>query len=159
MGKEDKITGSRFIVGLIVLLGGATLTGCSSGNGSHASSAAARSVSTAASSTTAAKRPWPTQNAAAALAACKSPVERAPSLSAEAKSEITVLCVRMDERVKENAAIMRAVCQELASATSSGASDAKRIYSECFAGYAKTVLGANRRGLALPPTPLPPPGG
>jgi hypothetical protein len=77
------------------------------------------------------------------MAACRGPVERASSLSAQAKSEITVLCERISERVKENTVIIRAVCQELASATSTSAdaSAAERRFADCFAGYDKTIGG------------------
>ncbi len=63
------------------------------------------------------------------------------SLSASARNEIAAPCDRMDERVKENQALARVVCQELASATSisPSAPSNKRIATACYAEYAKTL--------------------
>lgn len=120
---------------LAALLSGVILVGCG-GTDSKQLRAAKRIDPT---KTAPVKRPWPTQNEAAALDACRGPVERS-SLSTQSKSEITILCARISERVHENTAIMRAVCQELASATStSDEAASRRTYAECFAGYQRTL--------------------
>lgn len=126
----------------LAILVGATLIGC---GGSSSSSTTSRSGASSAKPSYGppVSRPWPTQAVGPALAACKHAVAKANSLPASAKREISEPCDSMDERVKENQAIVHAVCQELASATStSSAATTKRVSSDCYAEYAKTLAGA-----------------
>ena len=138
---------------LIALMGGAMLVGCGSiGGASNSGSAAGPSTSGATTASKPGKRSWAAQDPATALAACRGPVEKARLLSARDKEEITVLCARISNRVKDNTAIIRAVCQELASATSTAtdSSAAKRTYADCFAGYIKTVPKSGLGSVAVP---------
>lgn len=123
---------------LTVLIGGEVLIGC---GGASVGSKTSGDPPHVKISTQPIHRPWPTQAAAPAIAACKRAVERVTSLPASARSEIAEPCDRMDERVKENEALAGVVCQELASATSVSPSDPgnKRVASACYAEYAKTL--------------------
>jgi hypothetical protein len=127
-----------FVRWLLVALLGATLLGCGDSN-------ERRKV--AKGPTHAAHRPWRTQLAAPAIAACVRAVSRAAaSLSASARRELSEPCRSMDERVLENEALVHVVCQELANATASSLTspEAGRIDSECYAEYARTIPVAER---------------
>jgi hypothetical protein len=88
-------------------------------------------------------RQWPTQATGPAISACRNAVAKATSLSNGARREISEPCDSMDERVKENEAIVRAVCRELAHAVSSPSNAPAAVtYSHCYAEYAKTLAGA-----------------
>ncbi len=118
---------------LAALLGGAAFAGC--GGASSAKDPAH-----------AARRPWRTQLAAPAIAACRHAVAQASSLSEAERREIAAPCGRLDERVLENEETVHAVCQELASATSSSpdAAEAARVTARCYAGYVKTIPRSER---------------
>jgi hypothetical protein len=127
---------------LSALLALGTAAGCGGSRHDPESAIAARFGAAVASSWTTPKhRPWPTQAVGPAMATCKRPVERTTSLSASARREIAEPCEQMDERVHENEAIVRWVCQELASAVSAtpNASALKRLEVQCFAEYEKTL--------------------
>ncbi len=123
---------------LAALVGGAVLAGCGG--------ASSGAVASSSKGFPGQRRPWRTQALAPALAACRGPVIGATSLSASEKGEIAHSCDRMDERVLENEAIVRAVCQELASATSSSptAPSTRRVAADCYAGYERTIPVAER---------------
>ncbi len=94
----------------------------------------------------AAREPWRTQLAASAIAACRHAVADVTSLSESVRDEIAKPCGWLDERVLENEETVRSVCQELASAASSApnTTETKRIASDCYAVYAKTIPPAER---------------
>jgi hypothetical protein len=131
---------------LTILVGAVMLIGCAgSPSASKKDPATGRSDASLAKPSYAppVPRPWPTQSVGPAMAACKHAVAKASSLSASAKREISEPCDSMDERVKENEAIVRSVCQELASATpTSSVVSARRVSSDCYDEYAKTLAGA-----------------
>ena len=129
-----------------ILVVGLALGGCGgSGAGAKTSPTASRSSPASANATSGPiSRPWPTQAAAPAIAACKRAVARAVSLSASSRHEIAEPCDSMDERVKENKALVHTVCQELASATSlsPSAPSTKHVAAACYAEYAQTLKGS-----------------
>lgn len=120
------------------LVCGVLQVGCGGSSSGSELSGASRSTSTSATS---AHHDYHSQPAAPALAACTGAVEKAAPLSASGKRELIDLCDGISDRVRENERIVRAVCQELASATSTYAdrSDSRRAFSACYADYAKTV--------------------
>ncbi len=91
-------------------------------------------------------RPWPTQAVAPAVAGCRRGVQRATKLAASARREIAKPCGQMDERVKENEALVHAVCTEVAAATSVSPDslEVRRVAAACYAEYAKTIPIAER---------------
>jgi hypothetical protein len=91
-------------------------------------------------------RRWPTQAVAPAIAGCRRGVQRARTLSASARREIAKPCGQMDERVKENEALVHAVCTEVAAATSVApeSPEVRRVAAACYAEYAKTIPPAER---------------
>jgi hypothetical protein len=122
---------------LLVALAAVAFLGCgSSGVGARGANVPSRP----------ARRPWRTQLAAPAIAACEHVVASATSLSASARREIEEPCRTMDERVHENEATMRAVCQELVSATSPSPDSpaVSRTEADCYAEYAKTIPASER---------------
>jgi hypothetical protein len=124
---------------LAALVGGEVLIGC--GGGASAGSHVTHGSTSIGAAAQPIHHPWPTQAVAPAIAACKRAVARAISLPASSRHEIAEPCDRMDERVKENKALVRAVCQELASAVpvSPGTPSTKHIASACYDEYAKTL--------------------
>lgn len=131
---------------LAILAVGVALSGCGASGAATKTSSAASNPSRPSSdvSTGPVPRPWPTQAAAPAIAACKRVVARATSLPIGSRRELAEPCDSMDERVKENKALVHTVCQELASATSASpdAPATKRVAADCYAEYAKTLVGS-----------------
>ena len=124
---------------LATLVLGVSVAGCGGGGGGEATGAADRTSSSTAAQP--AHRPWPTQAVAPAMAGCRRGVQRATTLSVAARREIAKPCEQMDERVKENEALVHAVCTEVAAATSASpeSPDVRRIAAACYAEYAKTI--------------------
>lgn len=67
-------------------------------------------------------------------AACEQAVQSAPLLAAAAKTEIAALCFRINYVPEDNERTVRAVCQEVANASSLSSETArKRTVSACYA--------------------------
>jgi hypothetical protein len=139
--EEDIITRTLATRSFTAVLIGVCLIGCgNAGDGSQSGSVASRVRSAPAGKPAVASYKRGEQAVAPALAACKRAVTTTASISATAKQEIGELCDRMNVVIEDNEATVRAVCQELASAISSPSAAArKRVFSGCYAEYAKTI--------------------
>jgi hypothetical protein len=126
---------------LILLAGGALLAGC--GGAKDASSADPPRSTSVPKEINRGKRPQPAGDIAsvhnAAIAkqdteVCEQAVRSAPSLAAAAKAEIAALCFRINFVREDNEKTMRAICQEVANASSLSSDVArKRTVSACYA--------------------------
>jgi hypothetical protein len=137
------LVGRLVLAALAILALGAGIVACG-GSAGRATGAGNRQIGSA--STQPVHRPWPTQAVAPAIVGCKRGVQRATTLSVSARREIAEPCGRMDERVKENEALVHTVCTEVAAATSISpdSAEARHIAATCYAEYAKTIPLAER---------------
>ena len=120
-------------------LSSALLIGCGSTGGSRGPSAASRSRPVPSTSSPSSLKPGD-QAVAPALAACRSGVRKQQSLSASAKREISELCFRINDVIEDNEATVGAICTEVANAVAPpNATTRKRVYTDCYADYAKTL--------------------
>jgi hypothetical protein len=141
--KAQRKTCRSASVALVVLLCAVPLFGC--GGTGHASTVASSSASTTASTTKTVNRgarPEPAgdvvtpKNAVITKhdrASCEQAVQSAPALAAAAKPEIAELCFRINYVREDNERTVRAVCQEVANASSLSSEAARqRTVSACY---------------------------
>jgi hypothetical protein len=140
MTEQTKIRRNLSSFVLAAAVACAFAVGC--GGAKDASSAAAPRSTTVAKEINRGKRPQPAgdipsaKNAAITShnkAACEQAVQSAPSLTAAAKTEIAALCFRMNYIPEDNERTVRAICQEVANASSLSSEAArKRTVSACY---------------------------
>jgi hypothetical protein len=125
---------------LPALLAGGLLIGCGASSSSRTSPAATRPAASVATTQTTAAHHAFAQAEGPALAACRHAVAQEATVAAGAKPEISALCDRVNDVIEDNESTVRAVCTELAGSSSApDASARKRVYSRCYAEYAKTI--------------------